>query len=426
MKVDIKYLTETEVNITTIADLQELQESKQEVVKKLARQVKLAGFRPGKVPPALAEKHIEPNHLQSEVLNEIINKLYAQAIVENKLRVVSDPKIEIKKYVPFTNLEFVAEVEVIGKIKLPDYKNLKIAKQAVKVTDKEIEQVLTNLQNRDAKYNEVEREAKNGDRVTIDFEGKDSKGQAVKGATGKDYPLMLGSNTFIKGFEENIVGLEAKTDKSFTLTFPEDYHLKALQNKKVTFNVTVKKVEQPQKDPIDDKFAAKIGPFKTLKELKTDIEKHLKTEKEYQAQRDYEETIIKTIASKAKAALPQKLLDEQMTKLENEFKQSLSYRNQTIEEYLEANQLTSEQFKEKELLPTARKRLLAGLVLSEIAEREGIIVSNEEVEIRKQILKGKYSDQKMQEELAKPQATREVANQLLTEKTIAKLVSYTK
>lgn len=425
MQVILKSLSDTTTKLTISANANDLAAMKKHVVEKLAPKVKMPGFRAGKVPLELVERQLDPNTLQGEVLDEAVNHYYGDALAEKNIRPVGQPKIELTKYVPFTELEFTAEVEVLGKINLPDYKHLDVKKPAVKITKKDIDEVLSRLQAQTAEYIEVDRAAKSGDRATINFDGKDAKGEPIANARGKDYPLTLGSNTFIPGFEDNVMGLKKGETKEFTISFPKDYGVKALQDKKVTFTVTINKLEETKQQPVDDAFAAKVGPFKTVEELKADIEKQLGVERERQAQQEFENQIIKALIAKAKLKLPESLLSEQIDIVDTEFKQNLAYRGETIKEYLENSGQTEEEYREKELKPAAEERLKAGLILSEVANEEKITVTPEELEIRMQIMKGQYTDAKMQEELDKPEARRDIASRLITEKTIAKLISYT-
>ncbi|MEI6237747.1 MAG: trigger factor, partial [Candidatus Saccharibacteria bacterium] len=374
MQVTIKDINETKVKITVVADSDDILPIKNHVVSHMAPKVKLAGFREGKVPLELAEKHIDQNQLQSEVLDTVIRQLFSQAVAQEKVRVIAAPNVELTKFVPFTLIEFSAEVEVIGKIKLADYKNVKLSKKEVKVSKKDVDEVLNRLQLNMATFSIAERASKTGDRVWIDFKGTDDKGKPVNGAEGKDYPLSLGSNTFIPGFEGNIVGLKKDDKKTFTLDFPKDYQVKALQSKKVTFDITVKKVEDTKLDKIDDNFAKKAGPFKDLIALRADIKKQVEAERANQADREYEENIVKAIAAKTKFNLPETLINEQMDTLDKEFRQNLTYRGQTFQEYLDSKEMKDDEYRETELKPVAVDRLKAGIVLNEISDKEGIKV----------------------------------------------------
>jgi len=423
MHITRKNSSDTLVTLTVKVDPAELETAKTQTLKRLAPKVKVAGFREGKVPADLVEKNLDPNYLQTEVIDTAINNVYSEALIKEDLRPVAQPQVNLSKFVPYTELEFTAEVEIIGKVSLPDYKKLGVKKESPKVVKKDIDEVLTRLQSQIAEYTEVDRVAKKGDRATINFAGKDEKGEEVKGAKGNDYPLALGSNTFIPGFEDNVIGLKPGVEKEFTIPFPKDYGVKALQGKKVTFSVTITKLEETKLSELDDDFAKKTGPFKTLDELKADIEKQLTIEKTTQAQKEFEDALVKNLADNTKVELPKTLVEEQIASVDNEFRQNLTYRGETFTEYLANSAQTQEEYTNNELKPAAEVRLKAGLALSALAEKEGITVTPEELEIRMQVLKGQYTDKQMQEELNKPAAKRDIASRLLTEKTIAKLVN---
>lgn len=417
--------SKTEVVLTVIADEKELAPIKTHVLTHFQKSVKVPGFRAGKIPAEILEKNIEPSALQSQFLEEAIEQLYVAAAQDNKLRPVDRPQIEIKKFVPFTTLEFEAKVSVIGEITLPDYTKIKLAKPEVKVAEKEIKEVLTNLQTRLAEKKDVNRAAKDGDQVWIDFTGVDAKTKdTIKGADGKDYPLVIGSNTFIPGFEPELVGLESGAEKTFTVTFPKDYGAKEMAGRKVTFTVNVTKVQEVITPKLDDAFAAKAGPFKTMAELKKDITAQLSKEQQNQADRDYESELVKKISDKSKVDVPEVLVNDNIERLMRDLKQNLVYRGQTIQEFLDAEGKTEEAYRKEVVKPQAAERVKASLVLAEIAEKEKLDVTPEELEIRMQILKSQYQDPQMQEELAKPEARRDIASRLLTEKTLQKLVGY--
>jgi trigger factor len=331
----------------------------------------------------------------------------------------------MKKFVPYTTLEFEADVETIGEVKLAGYKTIKHAKQPVTVTAKDIIEVLENLKMRMAERVEVKRPAKLNDEVIVDFAGRDEKDEPINGADGKDYPLILGSKTFIPGFEEEVVGMKPEGKKEFNITFPKDYNVAALQNKKVTFSVTAKKVQELKTPKLDDEFAKKAGPFKTLAELKADIKTQLKAERERENQNVYENELIKKIVDKSTVEIPEVLIEEQIDRLEEEEKRNLVYRGQTWQEHLDAEGVTEKEHRERQK-SDAELRVKAGLVLSEIADKEHLSVEPEELEIRIQMLKGQYKDPAMVAELDKPENRQDIAARLLTEKTIAKLVDYAK
>jgi trigger factor len=424
MQVTKKNLTDTNVQLTLVADQDLLKAAKQQTLQSFAGSMKLPGFREGKAPLAIVEKQVDQTRLQSEFIERALNALYVAALDQEKLRPVAEPKIKITKFVPFDALEVEAEVEVVGEVKLPDYKKIKLPKEKVAVTAKEIDDVIANLRTREAEKKEVDRAAKEGDEVVIDFTGIDAKTkEPIQGADGKDYPLLLGSDTFIPGFETNVVGTKPGEAKTFDLTFPKDYGVKALQNRKVTFTTITHKVSEVVEPKLDDAFAAKVGPFKTVAELKTDVKTQLEAEKQYRADQKYADDLLTKVTEKAKVAVPEVLVNEQIDRLEREQRQNLMYRGQTWQEYLESEGLDEKTFRDKRR-PAAELRVKAGLVLSEIADQEKVEVTPDELNAQMQALAARYPDQQMQAELAKPEARRDIASRLMTEKTLAKLTEY--
>jgi trigger factor len=424
MQITHKNLSPTKIELTVTAASEQLQSIKEHVLKDLRRDVNMAGFRKGHAPLALVEKNVDQATLQSRFLDHAINDMYVQAATEQKLRPVAQPEVNVTKFVPFTTLEFKATVEVVGKITLPDYKKIKMTKTVEKTTDKDVTAVLDDLRRRDSAKSDVERAAKDGDEVVIDFAGVDAKTKkTIDGATGTDYPLAIGSNTFIPGFEPELVGLKPGEEKTFDVTFPADYGSKELQSKKVSFTVTIKTVREVKLAELDDAFAAKVGPFKDVAELKSDIKKQLEAEKANQAQRNLENELLADIAEKAKADIPDVLIEEEIDRMEAEEKRNIIYRGQTWQEHLESEGKNDKEHREG-LRESAEIRVKTGLVLGEVAEAEKITVDEKELEARIKELKKQYTDKQMQDELSKPENRRELGSRLLTEKTIAKLTEY--
>ncbi|HSX43431.1 MAG TPA: trigger factor [Candidatus Saccharimonadales bacterium] len=424
MQVTQKSLSPTKVELVVVADADELAKTKEQVLRELQRDVNMAGFRKGHAPLALVEKNVDPGVLGNNFLDHAINDLYFAAATKQNLRPVAQPQINITKFVPFSTLEFKAEVEVVGTITLPDYKKVSVKKEVEKTTDADVTAVIDDLLRRDGEKVDVSRPSKDGDEVIIDFVGVDAKTKVtIDGATGTDYPLTIGSNTFIPGFEPELVGLKEGDQKTFDITFPADYGNKELQNKKVTFTVTAKQVREVKTPKLDDVFAAKVGPFKNVAELKADIKKQLEAEKETQAQRNFENDILAEIAEKAKADIPKVLVDEEIDRMELEEKRNMLYRGQTWAEHLKAENKTEEEHHEG-LRESAEARVKTGLVLGEVAEAEKITVTDAEMDARIKELKKQYTDNQMRSELDKKENRRELMSRLLTEKTIARLVEY--
>jgi trigger factor len=423
MQTNVTHPQPTEAVLTVIATTDELTSIKKHVLDHFQDKVKVPGFRAGHVPADVLEKHVDSNALSSEFLEHAMEQLYPQAVKAKQLRVVDRPKIELIKYVPFTELEFKATVPVIGNVKLAEYKKIKLAKPQVKLTAKDVDEVLESLRGQLSDKKDVDRAAKPDDTVYIDFKGVDAKGEPINGADGSDYPLTLGSNTFIPGFEDNVIGLKAGDEKTFTLTFPKDYGVKALASKKVTFTVNVTKVQEATKPKLDDAFAAKVGPFKSLADLKADIKTQVTAERQQQADRDYESELVRKISDKSTVEIPAILVDEQIQRIEQSERQNLVYRGQTWEEHLKEEGVTEAEHREQKR-PEAESRVKASIVLAEIADAEGLDVEPEELEARINQYKAQYQDIKMREELDKPENRQDIASRILTEKTVAKLTEY--
>lgn len=418
MQVKKERLEPTKVKLTVSAEATLLASIKQQVVEHLGKNAKVQGFRPGKAPVHLVEKQLNPAALQTEFLEQAVNRLYIDAIQQENLRPVTSPQVSITKFVPFTTLEFTAEVEVVGDIKLANYKTIKLAPKAVNVTAADVNQVLDNLRGRAAEKKDVQRPAKAGDEVIINFKGADAKTKdAISGADGNEYPLMLGSKSFIPGFEDKLVGSKPGSTKTFILTFPKDYGAKPLQGREVSFTVEILKIRELVKPKLDDAFAKTVGPFKSLAELKSDIKKQLTAEKQQQAQQAYDNELLEKIAAKSTISLPKTLVEDEITRMEDEEKRNLAYRGQTWQEHLEEEGVDEAGHRETKR-PAAEMRSKVGLILGTIADQENITVTPEELEIRMQLLKGQYTDPAMLAELDKPEARRDIHSRMMTEKTL--------
>lgn len=422
MRVTREDKSPTKVLLKVEADAADLEPIHMHVLSHF-KNVKVPGFRAGKAPAGLIEQNISQQQLLDEFMEHALNELYRRAVDMENIRPIATDNVQLKKFVPYTQLDFEAETEIIGPIKLPNYKTIKVAKKTAEVTAKEVDEVVQSLRQRLAERQGVERPAKNGDELIIDFKGIGEDKKPVAGAEGKDYPLVLGSKTFIPGFEENLVGVKPGETKKFDVTFPSDYGVTALQSKKVTFSVEVKSISELQEPKADDAMAAKAGPFKSLAELKADIKKQLKSEKESQAKTDQQNSLMAKIAEKTQLEVPQKLVQDEIARMEDQEKQNLAYRGQTWQEHLEAEGVTEEEHRERNY-PEALQRVKIGLILSEIADKENLKVTPEELELRMQILRGQYQDPQMQAELNKPENIRDIEARLLTEKTLDKLTSY--
>lgn len=421
MKHTLKQLSDTQVLVTVQADASILQKAKQHAVKQLGKSVKVQGFRKGKVPEAVVEKNIDPNALGAETAEFAINIALNDVIAKEDLRVLDQPSIELKKFVPYETLEFTATIDILPAIKLGNYKKLKATKPPVQVSAQEITDVIDRMRQGFAEKKPVSRAAKLGDEAVIEFIGKDDKGELIEGASGNDYPLVLGSNTFIPGFEDQIVGHKTGETFDIVVTFPSDYHADHLKDAQVTFTVTIASLQEVELPKLDDELAKKVGPFDTAKALKADIKKELTAQKEHQAVEKLKDDLLGQLVEASSVPVPDVLIQDQAKSIENDMMQNLMYRGQTLQQYLSANGYDDEEaWRHREVLPAAERRVKAGLVIAELSKAEQIEISKDELE--SELQRRKAEAPKMAEQLDTPDARRDLANRVITEKTIDRLV----
>ena len=420
MKHTLTYPKNTRMQLSITLDAADLASVKPVTLAKMAQRLKIAGFRPGKVPSAVAEKHLDPTVLADQVAEDAASKYVVEVLQQENLQVLERPTASVEKYVPNESLAIKAEADVLPVVKLGDYKKLSVKKTKPTVTDKEITEVIDNLRRGAASKEPVERAAKKNDEVWIDFDGRDHDDKPVAGASGKDYPLSLGSNTFIPGFEDGLVGKKAGDKFALPLTFPKDYHHEGLAGAKVNFKVKVNKVTQVSLPEVNDEFAAKNGTFTSVAELKADIKRELEARKTAEADEKMRNDLLDALLTKSDVPAPDVLVRDQLESLERDMQQNLLYRGLTLDAYLAEQKLTKEQWQDKELKPAAEKRVKIGLMLAEITKAEKIEVSQGELNARLKELLKQYPN--MRAQLNTPESRRDIANRAITEKTLGRLV----
>src|SRR5690606_25350771 len=300
----------------------------------------------------------------------------------------------------------------------------KAKKEAVKLEASEVDEVIERMRAGFAAKQPVERAAKDGDEVKIDFVGK-IDGEAFDGGTGNDYDLKLGSNTFIPGFESGIVGHKAGEAFDVEVEFPKDYHAANLKGKPAVFTVTLKEVNEVTLPEVDDEFAAKAGPFTSADELKADIERELTEQKERSATDKLKDDLVAELIEKSTLTAPEVLVQDQMRSIEQDMAQNLMYQGLGLEQYLESQGFSDrETWQEKEVKPAAEKRVKAGLVLAELSKQEKIEATDKELEEHVALYKQQYggADSEAAKQFDSPEARQQIANRLLTEKTVDRLV----
>lgn len=423
MKTTVKKLSDTNVCLTITLGTDELNAAEQVALTKMARDLKVPGFRKGKVPVSVAAKHVNPMALQEQVLDNALSKAVAEAFMNEKLQALERPSVEVKKFVPNQEVEFTAEATVVPPVKLGDYKKLKAKSQAVKVEAKDVDEIIERMQQNFVDKTEVKRAAKDGDEAIIDFVGK-KDGVAFDGGSAKDFALKLGGGQFIPGFEEGVVGHKAGETFDLDLEFPKDYHAENLAGAKVVFSVTLHKVNELKLPELNDEFAAKCGPFTDIKELKADIKREITAQKEREAKEKLKDELVAELADSSKVALPELLIDDQLRSIEQDLMQNLSYRGLTMDAYLKTQGFKDKaDWQKKEARPAAEKRVKAGLVLAELSKELGVEVSREELDRQISTFKQQYGkDAKLAARFDDPNVHRDIVNRMITDKTIDKLV----
>lgn len=427
MKTTVKKLSDTKVELTISLGSEELSAAEQVALTKMASDLKVPGFRKGKVPVSVAAKHVNPAALQEQTLDNALSKAVAEAFMAEKIQALDRPAVDVKKFVPGQELEFTAEVEIIPPVKLGNYKKLKAKRQAVKVEDSEVEEIITRMRENFTEKTEVKRAAKEGDEAVIDFTGKKDD-VPFDGGAAKDFALKLGSGQFIPGFEEGVVGHKAGETFDLKLTFPKDYHAKELAGADVVFTVTLHKVNELSLPEVNDEFAAKCGPFTSVDELKADIKREITTQKEREADEKLKDELVGELADASKVALPELLIDDQIRSIEQDLMQNLMYRGLTLDSYLQTQKFTDkDDWRAKEARPAAEKRVKAGLVLAELSKELGVEVSHEELSAQIEAMKQQYGkDPKIAERFNDPNVHRDIANRMITDKTVEKLIELNK
>ncbi len=417
MKTTVKKLSDTEVEIKVVLDAKDLAPAREEAIKQLAKEVKVEGFRKGKVPADVAKKFIPENDINSLAAEVAIRTSLIKAYTDNEKSPLVQPTVSPSKYVPNETLEYTTKAEVLPDVKLGDYKNLKVKKGEIKTTDKDVEDVLNNIAKSYSEKSVVKRAAKEGDEVIIDFVGK-KDGVAFAGGSAKDYHLELGSHSFIPGFEEGIVGKNVGDKFDLNLTFPADYGAKELAGAKTVFEVLLKQVNEVTPAKLDDELAKKCGPFKTIAELKADIKKNLESQNEYRLGEKYKDDLVQALVEKSKIPVPEILIKDQMHYIEDDIKNNAASRGLDFDGYLAQTGQTREDW-EKEARKVAETRVKVSLALQIVARENKITVDDKLVDAKIAELRDVYKNSKEAlKSLQDPNVRLDIKNRMIIEETV--------
>lgn len=379
MSLQVEKLEKNMAKLTIEVPADDLEKALQSAYMKQKNKISLPGFRKGKVPRQMIEKMYGAEIFYDDAANELIPKAYAEAYDEAELDIVSRPQInvvQIEKGKPFI---FTADVATKPEVTLGEYKGLEIEKVSTRVTQKEVDAKIQEEAEKNARTITVtDRPVQDGDEVILDFEGF-VDGVAFEGGKGENYPLTIGSGSFIPGFEEQLVGAEAEKEMEVKVTFPEDYHAEDLKGKEAVFKCTIHEIKAKELPEIDDEFAAEVSEFDTLEEYKADIKAKIKDQKASEGKRKQEDQAVDAVVKNAQYEIPQPMIETQVMQMADDFAQRIQSQGISLEQYFQFTGMTADKMMD-ELRPQAIKRIETRLVLEAIAKAENIEISDEKLD----------------------------------------------
>lgn len=359
---------------------EEVNKGFKKAVAKIAGQVNIPGFRKGKAPRNIIEMHYGKEAVKQEAFELVANQCYTEALEQEKLIPVSDPKVEDSVFEENKDMELTIKLTLKPEVKLGDYKELHVEKEAVEVTDEAVEEQVQGLRSRHAKMVEAEEGAviEKGDFAIIDFAGT-VDGEPFSGGEGKGYPLEVGSNSFIPGFEDQLVGLKKGDSTDVDVTFPEEYFVKELAGKQAIFKVNVQDVKRKELPELTDEYVAANSDCKTVEELRASYKERMQKAAENNAQIAYEKALIDLAVANAEFEVPEIMIEDRVTQMIDEMRMSLEARKLTLEQYMQYSGIDMKQLRERQH-DAAVENVKTDLVLDAIAKAENIQVSMEDVD----------------------------------------------
>lgn len=389
MQIDLQKLEKSEVKLTIKLTQEEMKPFEEKAAEELQGQVKIDGFRQGHVPFDVLKEHVGDQAFLGATLDLAIGETYEKAVHEKELRPVAYPKINITSHEP---LEYEAVVPLVPEVKFKkDPSKITLKRQKPQVEDKEVHTVIENFLDRSKKWTDVTRAAQKDDRVEIDFDGFDEAGVPLDGTSSKNHPVVLGSNSLIPGFEDEVVGMNMGEEKDFWITFPKDYHSAAFKNKKVKFHIKLDRIEEGSKQTATDDWAKEVSgdKEKTLVTIKEDIKTELSKQKGLQEDARLEEEFLKALIEHVEAEVPDSLIEREIEFMVKRLKEDMERQKRSWEEY--EKELT-EQGKDlhKELHKPAAEQVLIRLGLEKLMEMEKPEISEEDIQEEIDRMLGQY------------------------------------
>lgn len=379
MSLQVEKLEHNMAKLTIEVSAEELEGAIQKSYLKQRGKVNVPGFRKGKVPRQVMEKMFGVEVFYEDAANTLIPDAYAKAYDEADIDIVSQPSIEVTQIEKGKPFIFTAEVAVRPEVKLGEYKGVEVDKFSNRVTAKEIDAKLEEERNKNARTVNVEgRPVQKDDEVILDFEGF-VDGAAFDGGKGENYSLTIGSNTFIPGFEDQLIGVEAGKEVEVNVTFPEDYHEESLKGKPAVFKCTVHEIKAKELPELDDEFASEVSEFDTLEELKADIKAKIKEQKNAEGKSAQQDQALDTIIAATEMDIPDAMVETEARQMVDSFGQRIQQQGLTMQQYMQFTGMDTEKMLE-EMRPQAMKRIQTRLVLEAIVAAENMVTSDERLD----------------------------------------------
>ncbi len=389
MSVQVEKLENNMAKLTIEVAAEEFVAATAKAYHKNKNQISVQGFRKGKAPQAIIEKLYGASIFYEDAANDLIPGAYEAAAKESGLDITSYPTIDVVQVEKGKPFIFTAEVALRPEVELGEYKGVEIEKVSAEVTEEDIEAEIKKVQEQNAREITVDRPAENGDTVMIDYEGS-VNGELFEGGSAEGYGLVLGSGSFIPGFEEQLVGASAGSDVDVHVTFPETYHAEDLAGKEALFKVKVHEVKTKDYPIVDDEFAQDVSDFDTLEEYKEDLKKSLAEKKAQEAKAEKQQKVMDVVVGNAKMDIPEAMVRKSTDDMMNQYAQELSAQGLSMDVYFKYTGMTPQQLAEQ-LKPQALANIKNRLVLDAIVAAEKIEITDEEIEAEIQRLAESWS-----------------------------------
>jgi len=379
MSLQVEKLEKNMAKLTVEVPAEQFEKALTTAFNKNKSRFNIPGFRKGKAPQAMVEKMYGVEVLYEDAINEALDATYGDAVTESELDVVSRPEIDVVQVEKGKELIYTATVAVKPEVTLGEYKGIEVEKASAEVSDEDIEAELKKVQEQNSRLITVEdRAVEDGDQTVVDFEGF-VDGTPFEGGKGEDYPLTIGSHSFIDTFEEQLIGKNIGEECEVNVTFPEEYHAKELAGKPAVFKVTVKEIKRKELPELNDEFAGEVSEFETLEEYKNDVKARLSLTKQKEAATENENHVVDKVVENATMDIPEPMIDSQVNNMVNDYARRMQSQGLSLEQYMQFTGMTIDTLKEQ-MKPQAVKRIQTRLVLEAIVKAENITVSDEAVE----------------------------------------------